>query len=524
MGEIIMRSKNVVIIGGGISGMTTGIYLLKNGYSVEILEKNGMPGGACVGWERQGCYIDGCIHWLVGTNEDSPYYKMWRDIHALEEDTQIYFQDDFSVFEFPDGKKLTMWADIDRFEQELIALSPEDEKEIRRFCKYINRFRKIEGPVDKPVDLMGIIQLLKIGFTMAGDYYWVNKFSKVDCEEYGRTHFKSEYIRYFFANIMAPGYNVMSMLYMLAHVMNHDGGIPIGGSKAMSERIAKYYRELGGSFRYGATVKKVIIEKDRAVGVELANGNRVDADWVVSSVAAEHCLKDLLGDRYKVRKMDTRYANEKTYPIYTMTIVAFKCTADMSEYPLGLHAIFDKPIMLEKGYRGFALRNYSYDKSLKTPEGTSIMQVQIVGDDNMYYWWKDKKDNGTYKAEKARVASDLVQLIGERYPDLAGKLEAIDVITPCTYERYLNTRHGSFQGFVHTAKGKALMQKGVVEGLKGFILSGQCIFQSGGLPPAVITGKFAAQRICKNDNIKFRTAVDSIASAVKKRFPQKQTV
>ena len=79
----------------------------------------------------------------------------------------------------------------------------------------------------------------------------------------------------------------------------------------------------------------------------------------------------------------------------------------------------------------------------------------------------------------------------------------IDVVTPCTYERYLNSRHGSFQGFVHTATGKSLMQKGIIKGLKGFILSGQCIFYSGGMPPAAITGRFAAQRICKFDKKKF---------------------
>lgn len=88
-----MKTKRkVVIIGGGVSGLATGIYLLKNGYDVEILEKNGIPGGACIGWERKGCYIDGCIHWLVGTNPNSPYYKMWRETHALDSDTEIFFR------------------------------------------------------------------------------------------------------------------------------------------------------------------------------------------------------------------------------------------------------------------------------------------------------------------------------------------------------------------------------------------------------------------------------------------------
>ena len=81
--------------------------------------------------------------------------------------------------------------------------------------------------------------------------------------------------------------------------------------------------------------------------------------------------------------------------------------------------------------------------------------------------------------------------------------EVIDVITPCTYERYLNSRHGCFQGFIHTAKGKSLMQKGLIKGLKRFILAGQWLIQSGGLPPAVMTGRFSAQRICKFDKKKF---------------------
>ena len=109
-----------------------------------------------------------------------------------------------------------------------------------------------------------------------------------------------------------------------------------------------------------------------------------------------------------------------------------------------------------------------------------------------------------------------------RYPELEGKLEIIDMVTPCTYERYLNTRRGSFQGFVHTKNGKALMQKGVIRGLDGFILSGQCIFQSGGLPPAVITGKFAAQRICRADHVEFRNAVETVALAAKNAFKKKQ--
>ena len=98
---------------------------------------------------------------------------------------------------------------------------------------------------------------------------------------------------------------------------------------------------------------------------------------------------------------------------------------------------------------------------------------------------------------------EFLSIAKETYPDVAEELEIIDVFTPCTYERYLNSRHGSFQGFIHTSKGKALMQNGRLKGLKNFILGGQWLIRSGGLPTAVMSGRFSAQRICHTDKKKF---------------------
>jgi phytoene desaturase (3,4-didehydrolycopene-forming) len=41
------EKKSAVIIGAGIGGIATAIYLAKNGYSVAVFEKNSAPGGRC---------------------------------------------------------------------------------------------------------------------------------------------------------------------------------------------------------------------------------------------------------------------------------------------------------------------------------------------------------------------------------------------------------------------------------------------------------------------------------------------
>lgn len=498
-----MGKKTVIIVGGGVSGLTTGIYLQKNGYDTLILEKNATLGGACIGWERKGCYIDGCIHWLVGVHPKSSLYPLWRETGALSEDTPVFIQDDFYTLDFGDGKRFTFWKDLDKTQAELIAFAPEDEKQIKQFCKWIRKFKKVNPPVDKPVDLMGLIGLCKVAFTLGPVYPLISKVSKLSCKEYAE-RFKNPYLRRWIREHLSADYNLMSLLYMLGHVTSDDGGVPIGGSVAMVERMKKNYLALGGKIRVGAEVERIDVENGVAVGVTLKNGEKLLSDWVVSSAPIERVLKEMLGGKYAVKKIDDRLGDRDTYPIYTYTTVAFKIHADMKGAPLSHKIYVDDPIVLDKAHHGVVYRNYSYDQTLKTPEGYVIVQATVSGNDDMYFWWKELKDKGEYEAKKQEIADKMQAIYLTKYPELAGKIQCIDVLTPLTYERYLHGRHGSFQSFVQTNKGKALMQKGEIKGLKNFVLSGQWILRSGGLPPAVITGKFAAQRICKKDKVKFK--------------------
>ncbi len=497
-----MINKSVIIIGGGVSGLTSAIYLLKCGYDVTVLEKNSTLGGACIGWVRRGCYIDGCIHWLVGTKPGSKTRELWEDVGALTPESEIYDCSEFYTLDFGNGKGFTVWADLDKMREELSAFAPEDKQQIDKFCKLIARFQKIDAPVEKPTDLMNIGDLLKIGLTMATDYYYVKKYSSISCAEYAKK-FKNPYIRKWLEEHMSAGYNLMSFLYMLAHVSKGDGGIPVGGSLALVERMRDTLLSLGGRIRYSAEVLRVDIENDRAVGVTLKSGESIRADWTVSAAPAVHTLKELLGDKYPLKKIEMRLADRKTYPIYTYTTAVFKINADMSAYPLSEKIYFDEPISLDKDNLSVVYRNYSYDKTLKVADGASVVQATVSGNDDTYFWWKNVKKSGQYEQKKSEIAKRMLNIYAKKHPELEGKIEIIDVVTPLTYQRYLNGRHGSFQAFVQTSRAKRLMQKGEIKGLSGFILSGQWILMSGGLPPAAITGRFAAQRICRHDRVAF---------------------
>ena len=54
----MILKNSAVIIGAGVGGIATAVYLAKNGYSVNVYEKNSAPGGRCGQLIRDGHRFD----------------------------------------------------------------------------------------------------------------------------------------------------------------------------------------------------------------------------------------------------------------------------------------------------------------------------------------------------------------------------------------------------------------------------------------------------------------------------------
>ena len=89
-------SKKIAIIGGGVAGLSAGIYAQRAGYETVIYEKNSVLGGSLSGWYRNGYGIDNCLHWLTGTADGTPTNFMWKELGVIDEDTKIVERPRFS--------------------------------------------------------------------------------------------------------------------------------------------------------------------------------------------------------------------------------------------------------------------------------------------------------------------------------------------------------------------------------------------------------------------------------------------
>ena len=273
----------------------------------------------------------------------------------------------------------------------------------------------------------------------------------------------------------------------------------------MAQRIEEKYKSLGGKLILKREVDKILIEDGRATGVRLADGSKEYADYIVPACDTHITFEKLLEGKYQDKKFQVRYNDEQTYPLQSSVLVSFGVDADLSIYPAS-HIFQTREFDFEDEKQNIlSIKHYCYESSF-APDGKSVVIAYFNAD---YNWWKEKHDNNDYKAVKERLANELVIRMEERFPELMGKIKVIDVATPLTHERYCGAYKGSWMSFGNTPQAKQMMHDGKIKGLNNLYMAGQWLMPSGGLPTAVVTGKWAIQRIAKEENLDFHRDIES---------------
>lgn len=487
--------KKVIIIGGGIAGMTAGVLLQKAGFKTEIFEKNALPGGQCTGWRREGYFIDNCIHWLTGTRPGSALHELWKEIGALGDDVELYKKEMFFSSKL-NGQTLTFWRDKERTRREMLALSPEDEKEINRLMDYVTMAETMTVPVEKPFDAMNLIDFMKLGMSMKSMGKVMKEYGNMDINELAM-RFKHPLIRRAIVDYIPRGYQAYAFLVSYATVTGGNGDIPKGGSLAMSLRIAEKYKEYGGEIHTNAGVEKIILNGKKAQGILLQNGKEVDADYVVCACDTDYTFRNLLPEKYMPKGLRKMYVKREKYPVSSGLQIAYAVEGVFSELT-GTRVFACRELKVgNQTVQSMSVQAYDYEPDF-APEGKMILQSNFSqGEDDYQYWESLYQDQAAYKARKAEIAEQAMERVITEYPFLDGKIRVLDVWSPMTYTRYCNSYKGAYMSFVTTKQAKSITVPGVIKGIDNVFLASQWLMGPGGLPTAAAMGRFAAWRIMK---------------------------
>jgi phytoene dehydrogenase-like protein len=497
--------KEIIIIGAGMAGLSTGCYAQMNGYKTRILEMHDKPGGLCTSWKRKGYLIDDSCHCLVGSGPTSTYYQIWQELGAIQ-GRRIVDYEYFASMTGLDGREFRLYTDIDRLERHMKELSPADTTPTEQFCRFVRRFADFDIPLGKPAELMGFMDNMKM---MIGFLPFMKLFGEVlslTLESFA-TRFKdpllSDGIRY--ANYGSPG-SLISIVMPLAEMRRKAGGYPIGGSLALARAIETRYTRLGGMVRYGARVTRVLERNGRATGVQLENGTEMEADYVISACDMKRTLMDLLdGSRIDPVHKELLDSGTLTGPV---TQVAIGANLDLSGSPAGQLEVFKlaKPISIGgRKVDWFNVKNYAFDPAM-APRGKSLLLSMFLCE--WSHWEKFKGDPKAYEVEKERTAEACIEALETHYPGIRNKVEMVDVASPLTYERYTGNWKGTHMTWQYNAdfnRRHRFIPK-TVPGLEGFYLASMWTNAPGGLPFAADAGRGIVQLLCALDKKGFVTS------------------
>jgi phytoene dehydrogenase-like protein len=495
--------ESMIIIGGGIAGLSTGCYGQMNGYRTCILEMHDRPGGLCTSWTRQGYTFDGCLHWLVGSRAGSSSNRIWRELGATQ-GREMVDHEEFVRVEGKEGKVFVVYTDTDRLKAHMKDLAPGDAEAIDDFCRTVRRFSRLAEVMG--LGPSGAADAIRTGIRMLPHLGAMRRYAKISTHEYA-TRFSDPFLRESFAAVFdMPDFPMLGVLMTLAWMNNKDAGYPIGGSLAFARSIEKRYLELGGQIEYESPVAEILVVDDRAVGVRLANGTERRADIVVSAADGHATIFDMLGGRYVDDKIRTYYDE---WPIFRPIIqVSLGVAADLSDEPHMVSCELEEPVTIAGEARErLSAKHYCYDPTL-APPGKSVVVVMFESDYD--YWQALYQEEERYDAEKKDVALKVIDRLEKRFPAIRGQVEVVDVATPMTYERYTGNWRGSMEGWMLTTKNMGTtMGRGMdqtLPGLKDFYMAGQWVEPGGGVPTAALSARKVVRRICREDGKRFVTS------------------
>lgn len=286
-----MSDYDIVAMGAGHNGLTTCSYLAKAGKKVLLLERNAYAGGGVA--TRQIL--------TPGYNHD-----LHSSVHIMIQANPMITNDELDLFSkhgmkykysdvphatiFNDQSVLITYQDLDKTCEGIARFSQKDADSYRRFVEFGQSILPMVMPgMYKPQPPLGqLVAMLDssdegrtvLDFMQRSSLDIINQWFEHD-------KVKMHIARAVSENLQLPDELGTGMGTIMFTALMHTYGVsqPYGGSGKLSEAMVRCIEANGGELRYNAEVRRILVSGGKAVGVELADGEKIMArDAVIGSM------------------------------------------------------------------------------------------------------------------------------------------------------------------------------------------------------------------------------------------------
>lgn len=307
-----MQAYDVIIIGAGHNGLVCAAYLLKAGYSVLLLEKRSVPGGAATTEESLPKEAPGFKFNLCAIDHEFIHLGPVVEELELEKYGLEYLECDPVVFcPHPDGKYFLGHKSVEKTCAEIGRYSDRDAK---KYAEYTDFWQRVIGamipvfnaPPKSIFDIAGNYDFKKLKdlFSVIGGPDKTLDFIRTmltSAEDVLNEWFDSEFLKAPLARLAAelgtPPSQKTIAVGAIMMAMRHNPGMarPKGGTGALVQALVNLVKSKGGVVLTDQHVEKILIDDGRAVGVRVAGGTEYRANkGVISNIDAKRVFLQLM--------------------------------------------------------------------------------------------------------------------------------------------------------------------------------------------------------------------------------------
>ena len=437
---------DVIVIGGGLAGLTAGSLLAKRNLKVAVFDKSYNPGGSCGIFKRKNTIFDQGSAMLYGFGEKG--FNAHRFVfNVLEEPIDIVQHDLLYVVNFK-GHRIPFHANVKQFTEELAKVFPKQRENIKRFYDdmlVMYEHVMVETPSYRSADetkaIDGLKGLIKHPISYIRFLSYLNMSAKQLLERY----FDDPEIFKFFDKLTstycyATVEEAPAVLASVMFVDNHVGGsyYPAGSTLFLPGKLEKVIEENGGEMILSTVVNEILFKEGKAIGVKCDNGLIYTAKYVIYSGTVWNLYDKLISSKVSSRKRrEWAKAQVMTYPSVMIYLTVDKEVIPEDTAPLEM--LVGNPDYLDESEVTAYILSID-DKNLCDEDEHTVM---AIGPSFEKWDFLSEKE---YQVKKAKEKERLIQVLEHRFPNFSKHIRTIEVATPRTIEHYTMKNHGAVAG------------------------------------------------------------------------------
>lgn len=492
---------DIIIIGAGMGGLSTGAFLAKEGKKVLILEKHNKPGGYVSSFKSGDYRFDSAIFHLTDMGEKETITQFIRFWGGEINSEKIFYKFRYFIGDneyIIDGKNI---------ENELIKYFPDENVAIKKFFSLSKKmFDEVLGDAPpKPPYEMSFFEKIRFGISSI--------IKKRTFLKYSSSH-SVEILKKLFNNLNLAsiiwGYYPIHSLIFFGHsfgweMVKREGNYyPEGGMQAIPNATIKVLENFNAKILLNTEVDKILVKENRAYGVQSKDGTEYYSDIIVSNAPIHHTLFKLLENTSSLEKLKNQVNKRK---IFTSGVFIFLGLDENYDFEGINYYIFLEENTIEIKEDDLTPQNCPImlivPPKPKGQKNYSVLITAILPYEFSNYWETSntKIRNKEYKKLKERVKNILIDRVCSKIgEDFRKSILYSLASTPLTFERYTYNEKGSFMGWKVDKEhyGKFIKQTTPIENL---FLVGHWVFPSFGVPGVMASGYYLAKKILEMDNI-----------------------